>query len=210
MTLHLWLTFSLAYLLTSLIPGPNVLLTVRNALRHGPSGIGMSLLGNLTAQLLAITAVAMGVGALLISLPTAFLALKLAGAGYLIYLGVRQLFLRNAPKLSATAPTPPAAQARWRIAMEAFLVSASNPKSLMFFVAFLPQFLEPGRSILTQFAAMYVSMAVIVCVVHSFYSFTAYRFGQQVKASTIAAWFKRASGALFIGLGIRLLNTKAV
>ncbi|WP_460415683.1 LysE family translocator [Pseudomonas sp. microsymbiont 2] len=210
MALHLWLTFSLAYLLTSLIPGPNVLLTVRNALRHGPSGMGMSMLGNLTAQLLAITAVAMGVGALLISLPTAFLALKLAGAGYLIYLGVRQLLSRNPASPPATAALPVSALSRWRIAGEAFLVSASNPKSLMFFVAFLPQFLEPGRPILAQFTVMYVSMAVIVCAVHSFYSFTAYRFGQRMKASPIAAWFKRACGALFIGLGLRLLNSKAV
>lgn len=209
MALHLWLTFSFAYLLTSLLPGPNVLLTVRNALRYGPSGMGMTLLGNLSAQLLTITAVAMGVGALLISLPTAFLVLKLAGAAYLIYLGVRQLMAPGKPGLPATTPTA-LPQTQWRIAVEAFLVSASNPKTLVFFCAFLPQFLEPGRPIFGQFAAMFVSCSLIVCLVHSFYCFTAYRFGQRLKASAVAAWFKRASGALFIGLGVRLLNTKAV
>lgn len=210
MAVHLWLTFSLAYLITSLSPGPNVLLTVRNALRYGPSGMGMTLFGNLAAQLLAISAVAMGVGALLVSLPAAFLALKLIGAGYLIYLGLRQLLARR----PASLPTEQVARAghhsKWRIGLEAFLVSVSNPKTLVFFCAFLPQFLEPGRPIFGQFAAMYLSMALIVCLVHSVYCFTAYRFGQRLKASRVAAWCKRATGALFIGLGVRLLNTKAV
>ncbi|MFJ9991985.1 LysE family translocator [Pseudomonas putida] len=210
MALHLWLTFFLAYLITSLTPGPNVLLTVRNALRYGPSGMGMTLLGNLSAQLLLISGVAMGVGALLISLPAAFLALKLVGAGYLIYLGLRQLLSRDKPKLPAGEITPVAPRAKWRIGVEAFLVSASNPKTLVFFCAFLPQFLEPGRPIFGQFAAMFISIAAIVGLVHSFYCFTAYRFGQRLKASRLAAWFKRATGALFIGLGVRLLNTKAV
>lgn len=210
MALHLWLTFSLAYLLTSLTPGPNVLLTVRNALRYGPSGMGMTLFGNLAAQLLAISAVAMGIGALLVSLPSAFLALKLVGAGYLIYLGLRQLLARSASNTASNQPVAVSHHGKWRIGLEAFLVSASNPKTLVFFCAFLPQFLEPGRPIFGQFAAMYLSMALIVCLVHSFYCFTAYRFGQRIKASPIAAWFKRATGALFIGLGVRLLNTRAV
>ena len=92
----------------------------------------------------------------------------------------------------------------------ALLVLASPPKTLVFFCAFLPQFLEPGRPIFGQFAAMYLSGALIVCLVHSFYCFTAWRFGLRLKASPLAAWFKRATGALFIGLGVRLVNTRAV
>src|SRR5690349_18989421 len=95
MALHLWFTFFLAYLATTMTPGPNVLLVVRNALRHGPAAMGATLVGNLSAQLLVVTGVAFGVGALLVAMPTAFLALKIIGAGYLIYLGVRQLFSRN-------------------------------------------------------------------------------------------------------------------
>lgn len=210
MALHLWLTFSFAYLLTSLIPGPNVLLTVRNALRHGPSGMGMTLLGNLTAQLLAISAVAMGVGALLVSLPTAFLLLKLAGAAYLIYLGLRQLLAPAKPGLAPVQAGKAPVRAPWRIAVEAFVVSISNPKTLVFFCAFLPQFLEPGRSLFGQFAMMYLSCSLIVCLVHTCYCITAHRFGQRLKASPAAAWLKRACGALFIGLGVRLLQARAV
>ena len=210
MALHLWLTFSLAYLLTSLTPGPNVLLTVRNALRHGPSGMGMTLIGNLLAQLLVISAVALGVGAMLVSLPSAFLVLKVIGAGYLIYLGLRQLFARTAaPAANPDVATRPA-QAQWKIGAEAFLVSASNPKTLIFFCAFLPQFLEQGRPIVEQFGVMYLTISAIVFAVHSFYCYTAYRFSKRLKASRLVALFKRATGALFIGLGVRLLSARAV
>jgi threonine/homoserine/homoserine lactone efflux protein len=210
MALHLWLTFSLAYLLTSLTPGPNVLLTVRNALRHGPSGMGATMVGNLLAQLLVISAVALGVGAMLVSLPSAFLALKIVGAGYLIYLGLRQLFARTAAPAPAGEVVAHPAQGKWRIGAESFLVSASNPKTLIFFCAFLPQFLEQGRPIAEQFAVMYLTIAAIVFAVHSFYCYTAYRFSKHMKGSRLVAWFKRATGALFIGLGVRLLNTRAV
>lgn len=210
MALHLWLTFSLAYLLTSLTPGPNVLLTVRNALRHGPAGMGVTLFGNLLAQLLVIAAVAWGAGAMLLALPTAFLALKVVGAGYLIYLGARQLFARKAPAVAAAQAPVQLTQTKWRIGSEAFLVSASNPKTLIFFCAFLPQFLDHGRPIAEQFAVMYLTSAAIVCGVHSFYSFSAMRFSKHVKASRLVAALKRASGALFIGLGVRLLSVRAV
>ncbi|MFB4368621.1 MULTISPECIES: LysE family translocator [unclassified Pseudomonas] len=210
MALHLWFTFFLAYLATTLTPGPNVLLVVRNALRHGPRAMGATLLGNLTAQLLVTTGVALGVGALLIAMPTAFLALKIIGAGYLIYLGLRQLFARQAAvATSVTEPSAAVVVAGWRIAGEAFLVSASNPKTTIFLCAFLPQFLQPERSVALQFTVMYLTIAAIVMVVHSVYCFAAFRFSKRLKAMRWVATFKRLTGALFIGLGVRLLSVRA-
>lgn len=210
MALHLWFTFFLAYLATTLTPGPNVLLVVRNALRHGPAGMGATLVGNLTAQLLVVTGVALGVGALLVAMPTAFLALKILGAGYLIYLGVRQLFSR---KLAASAPVamvPGSPMAKWRIAGEAFLVSVSNPKAMIFLCAFLPQFLQPDRSVSMQFIIMYLTIAAVVISVHSFYCYTAFRFSKRLSAAYWVVLIKRLSGALFIGLGLRLLTVRSV
>ncbi|TBU71933.1 LysE family translocator [Phytopseudomonas daroniae] len=210
MELYLWLTFSLAYLATTLTPGPNVLLIVRNALRYGPYAMGLTFVGNLVAQLLVISGVALGVGAILIAVPSAFLALKIAGAGYLIYLGVCQLFFR-APATGATGEVPAfPPSAKWRIGAEAFLVSASNPKTLIFLCAFLPQFLDHGRPIAGQFLVMYLTIAAIVVTVHSLYCYTAYRFSKRLNAAHWAAILKRITGAVFIGLGVRLLNTKAV
>nr|WP_288356801.1 LysE family translocator [uncultured Pseudomonas sp.] len=210
MALHLWFTFTLAYLATTLTPGPNVLLIVRNALRHGPAAMGATLLGNLSAQLLVTTGVALGVGALLIAMPTAFLALKIIGAGYLIYLGLRQLFTRQAAAGNSSVELSAAvAVAGWRIAGEAFLVSASNPKTMIFLCAFLPQFLQPERAVSLQFTVMYLTIAAIVVVVHSLYCFVAFRFSERLKALRWVATIKRLTGALFIGLGVRLLSARA-
>lgn len=212
MALHLWFTFALAYLATTLTPGPNVLLIVRNALRYGPPAMAATFLGNLAAQLLVTSAVGMGVGALLAAVPAAFLALKVVGAGYLIYLGARQLLARAptaAAVASAAAPACPP-RARWRLGAEAFVVSASNPKTMIFLCAFLPQFLEHGRSLVGQFLVMYLTIAAIVVLVHSTYCYTAYRFGKRLNATRWVALLKRGMGAVFIGLGLRLLNTRAV
>ncbi|YCH20387.1 LysE family translocator [Pseudomonas sp. D1-3] len=210
MALHLWFTFFLAYLATTLTPGPNVLLMVRNALRHGPAAIGATLLGNLTAQLVVTTGVALGVGALLIAMPTAFVALKIIGAGYLIYLGIGQLLGRRSA--AGTSVTEPAVSrvANWRIAGAAFLLSASNPKTMIFLCAFLPRFLQPERSVTLQFTVMYLTIAAIVEVVHSLYCFTAFRFGKRLEAIGWVATLKRLTGALFIGPGLRLLTVRAV
>lgn len=210
MALHLWFTFFLAYLATTLTPGPNVLLVVRNALRHGPAAMAATLFGNLAAQALVITGVALGVGALLVSIPVAFLALKVVGAGYLIYLGLRQLF---AGKASADGPVVLAVVSKapiWRIAGEAFLVSASNPKTLIFLCAFLPQFLQPQHAVALQFMIMYLTIAGIVIGIHSLYCLAALRFSQRLGAKYWVAAIKRLSGALFIGLGVRLLTVRAL
>lgn len=209
MALHLWFTFFLAYLATTLTPGPNVLLVVRNALRHGPAAMGATLLGNLGAQLLVVTGVALGVGALLVAMPTAFLALKIIGAGYLIYLGIRQLLGRQ-PGASTGVVVPAASPvASWRIAGEAFLVSISNPKSMIFLCAFLPQFLQADRSVTGQFIIMYLTIAAVVVSVHALYCYTAFRFSEHLSAAYWVSLIKRLTGALFIGLGVRLLAVRA-
>lgn len=210
MLMHLWFTFFLAYLATTLTPGPNVLLVVRNALRHGPAAMAATLAGNLAAQLLVVTGVALGIGALLIAMPSAFLVLKVLGADYLIYLGLRQLLNRSAAGQPSAVPGHSPAISKWRIGLEAFLVSASNPKTLIFLCAFLPQFLQPGRSITEQFMVMYFTIAVIVIVVHAIYCYSAFRFSKRLNATRWVAAIKRLSGALFIGLGVRLLNTRAL
>lgn len=211
MTLHLWFTFALAYLVTTLSPGPNVLLVVRNALRYGPPAMAVTLLGNLSAQMLVTSGVALGVGAILIAIPTAFLILKIAGAGYLIYLGARQLFARTPAIQSETeVKTACAPLSNWKIGTESFLVSASNPKTLIFLCAFLPQFIDHDRSVIGQFIVMYLTIAATVIIVHSVYCYTAYRFSKRLKSVWWVRSLKRITGAIFIGLGARLLNTKAL
>ncbi len=108
-----WMLFALAYLLATLTPGPNVLLVVKNGLQHGWRAALVSILGNLGCQAILIGLVAMGVGALLQTLPPLFVALKLAGGGYLVYLGYKALRAANtgaqglSPSTARDAPEPP-------------------------------------------------------------------------------------------------------
>ena len=111
MSVHTWLLFAFAYLLTTLTPGPNVLLVVRNTVRHGARGTVVSILGNLLVQLVVVTLVALGVGALLAAMPPLFVALKLAGAAYLIYLGVKRA--RPCPRWCRSAASGCFASRSW-------------------------------------------------------------------------------------------------
>jgi threonine/homoserine/homoserine lactone efflux protein len=207
MALHVWFIFSVAYLITTLSPGPNVLLVIRNTLRYGARGTLATLAGNLAAQLFLIVLVALGVGALVAAMPMAFLAMKLIGAAYLIYIGLVQLLRRQGLSSTAMQASLPRVSSP-KVFGEALLVSISNPKTLIFFSAFLPQFIEPGRSLFTQFTVMYLTIALIVVTVHCMYSLSLSRLSKQLSASRWVVAIKRASGALFIGLGVKLLMAR--
>jgi len=207
MTLHVWFVFCVAYLVTTLSPGPNVLLVIRNTLRYGARGTLATLAGNLTAQLFVIILVALGIGALVAAMPMAFLAMKLIGAAYLIYLGFVQL-LKRQPGSSTVTPASVPRVSSSKVFGEALLVSISNPKTLIFFSAFLPQFIEPGRSLVVQFTTMYLTIALIVVTVHCVYCFSVSRLSRRLSASRWVTAIKRASGALFIGLGVKLLMAR--
>ncbi|WP_447928126.1 LysE family translocator [Vreelandella sp. EE27] len=208
MSLHVWLTFFIAYLLITLSPGPNVLLVIRNTLRYGATGTVIALTGNLLAQLFTILLVALGVGTLLSTLPTAFTVLKVIGAAYLVYLGVAQLvtsFKTPAAAQQVVGSTP----SRHRsLLLEAFLVSISNPKTLLFLSAFLPQFLDHTVDVTRQFALMYLTIALIVIGVHSSYALAVRRLGHHFQSPRWKAAFSRISGTLFIGMGLRLAGSR--
>lgn len=91
MTFHLWTLFFLAYLVTTLSPGPNVLLVLKNSIQFGWKSAFITIFGNLTCQFLIVCLVALGVGALLQTLPVWFVVMKILGGSYLIYLGIKAL-----------------------------------------------------------------------------------------------------------------------
>ncbi|MGB7800961.1 LysE family translocator [Buttiauxella sp.] len=209
MAFHTWLLFSAAYLATTISPGPNVLLVIRNTVRYGAAGTAATILGNLLTQLIVVFLVAAGVGAVLLAIPPLFLAMKIAGAGYLIYLGLKQLLSRSAKKNNVTVVPVAHVAVQSKIFWEAMLVSGSNPKTLIFLSAFMPQFIEHGRPLSVQFFVMYLSIAAIVALVHSVYALSVRRISQQVGTNGWVDRVKRLSGVIFVGLGIKLLTTKA-
>jgi homoserine/homoserine lactone efflux protein len=206
MNLDTWMLFLLAYLLATLTPGPNVLLVVKNGLQLGWRAALLTISANLLCQAILILLVAMGVGALLQTLPPLFLALKLAGGGYLIYLGYKALRAAGSTQqgvvLTGSASRPRQHFSLWR---EAFLVSASNPKTIIFLCALLPQFLDHQSPLPLQFSVMYLTICLIVSLVHLSYVALARRAGRYFNPARSQRLFTRLTGGIFITLGGAIL-----
>jgi homoserine/homoserine lactone efflux protein len=208
MAFHTWFLFATAYLVTTISPGPNVLLVIRNTVRYGSRGTAPTIAGNLLAQLVVVILVALGVGAVLAAMPPLFVGMKIVGAVYLMYLGVKQL-----RKTASNAH--PTANAQFlhtldkrKIFREAILVSGSNPKTLIFLSAFMPQFITHDRPLPEQFIVMYLTVAAIVALVHTIYSVSVRGIHNGLGTSPWLAAVKRSSGVIFFALGIKLLTAK--
>ena len=157
MPFDLWIAFAAASLLLLLLPGPTVLLVVGTALARGRAAALAMVPGVMAGDAVAMTASLAGLGAVLATSATAFAVLKWAGAAYLVWLGVRMW------RRSAAGAVPVADDASPRaLGLRAFVVTALNPKGIAFFVAFVPQFVDPARPLLPQVAileATFVTLA---------------------------------------------------
>ncbi len=147
MSIETWLAFTAASAILLVIPGPTVLLVVSYALGQGwrtalPMAVGVAL-GDFTAMTLSL----LGLGALLAASATVFTVLKWLGAAYLVYLGVKLWRAGGTPRRDSPAPM---SRRPLKMLAHAFLVTALNPKSLTFFVAFLPQFIDQKAAFLPQ------------------------------------------------------------
>lgn len=201
MTFHVWTVFFLAYLVTTLSPGPNVLLVLKNSIQFGWKSAFITILGNLSCQFIIVCLVALGVGALLQTLPTWFLVMKIMGGTYLIYLGIKAL--RSNKKSAFDSLETKVAQTKTGGALfiEAFFVSASNPKTLIFLSAFLPQFLTLDSPAYQQFSVMFVTICAIVTSVHIGYAFGIARLGKRFSLKNMEAKISKVTGCLFITMG---------
>lgn len=202
MAIETWLVFALAYLAVTFSPGPNVLIVISHAVKYGYRKIFTTILANLTCQLGIVIAVAMGVGALMTVDSTAFKAIKMVGAAYLVFLGVSILYklVRNegSPGAKTDSPVAPSTSSRFR---QAFFVSAGNPKTVIFLAAFLPQFLDQQQPLFEQFAVMYMTIALTVLIVHAAYAWFAVKVKQRVASRRLRTGASAASGLLYIFLG---------
>lgn len=143
------LAFTLAALILIVIPGPSVLFTIGRSLALGRVGGLLSVLGNALGLLPIIVAVALGVGVFVAQSVLLFTALTFAGAGYLVYLGIQAI--RHRKDAAASVNQGPLPRSHWRQLGEGFVVGITNPKTIAFFVAVLPQFVDIGAgSVVTQ------------------------------------------------------------
>ncbi|MCB1334877.1 MAG: LysE family translocator [Roseivivax sp.] len=197
MPLELWLTFVLASTALLLIPGPTVLLVLSYALSKGRSVAIASAAGVATGDFIAMSLSLAGLGALVLASATLFTVLKWAGALYLVWLGIK--LLRSAP----TALRVPRAQVTARgVYAHAALVTALNPKSIAFFIAFVPQFLRPGAPLLPQFAILIATFVTLATINALAYALAADRLRSAIGRPAVIGWLTRAGGAALIGMGL--------
>ena len=198
--LELYVVASLALIAT---PGQDMIYVVTRSLAQGRLAGLASALGVCLGILVHTAFAALGVGAILQASETLFLALKLAGAAYLVYLGLRMAFGRaDALALRATAPRLSPAGLVW----QGMLSNITNPKIVLFFFAFLPQFVDPASAHPTRdLVFLGVLYAVLALPVKGGVAIAAGSLAQRVLRSPGAlAWIHRAGGAVLVALGVRL------
>lgn len=197
------LAFAGVALLVILFPGPSVLFIVSRSLSLGRLPALVTVLGNQLGELLQVCAVAAGIGYLVTASDAAFTVIKLLGAGYLVYLGVRTIRHGRAP-VGVTGQRPRIS--RRRVLAQAVTVGVTNPKTTVFFAAVLPQFVDTRLGhVPLQMLLLGVVWATIALISDSLWALAASRAGAWL--TTSPRRFRRlqaGSGAVMVGLGISL------
>jgi threonine/homoserine/homoserine lactone efflux protein len=195
---HTWLAFAAAAEALLIIPGPTVLLVISYALAQGKRSAWATVPGVAGGDFTAMALSLLGLGALLAASAELFTALKLAGAAYLVYLGIKVL---RAPVPEILDENAPQERARWRIMAHAYAVTALNPKSIVFYVAFFPLFLSADRPLLPQiitFGATFLVMATVNAILYAMMAGQVTRF---LKGYGARKNLNRAAGGVLLVTG---------
>ena len=208
MNLETWLLFFVAYLTITLSPGPNVLLVIKNAVKYGYKTAIVTILSNLVCQLMIVSLVAFGAGTILEKSPMLFLSLKLIGGAYLIYLGITGLLKKDvASKKCNIELKTKIHTSYYKVFKEAFLISASNPKTVIFLSAFLPQFISTDTPVGWQFTMMFLTICIIVMSVHLMYSCIAKNINRKWSGLKAKPIFSKITNSAFIAFGFGVISS---
>jgi threonine/homoserine/homoserine lactone efflux protein len=195
-TLGLFVAAALALLL---VPGPAVLYIVARSIDQGRAAGLVSVLGVHLGSLVHVAAAAVGLSSLLVSSAVAFSVVKYAGAAYLIYLGVRALIAREEPEDVEVRAAP-----LGKLLRQGAVVNILNPKTALFFLAFLPQFVDPNAGhVALQLVFLGLVFVALGLVTDSLYALAAGAAGEWLRSNRVYVGARRwVSGTVFIGLGL--------
>ena len=204
MSLNLYLAFVAACIALALLPGPVVTLIIANGLRHGTRAALVNIAGVQAGLAIVIGIVAVGLTSLMATMGYWFDWVRFAGAAYLVWLGIK--LIRSPVKgVNADAPPPPP---RGGFFLQGFLVLLSNPKVLVFFGAFIPQFVDMSRDHFSQVALLGATFMVIGAITDAIFALLAGR-ARLFFSSSRTRLVSRISGAIMIGGGLWLALTRA-
>ena len=202
MSFHHWLGFAAAAAVLLAIPGPTVLLVISYALGHGRRSAYATVAGVALGDFTAMTASMLGLGAMLAASAALFTLLKWVGAAYLVYLGVKLWRAPVAAPGEVAADGATGATGTRRIFLHAYAVTALNPKSIVFFVAFLPQFLDLAAPVAPQmviFEATFLPLAALNALGYALLAAAARR---TIRKPAVQRAVNRTGGSILIGAGL--------
>jgi len=204
MDLQLWLAFVAASTALLLIPGPTVLLVLSYAVTQGRRIALTTAMGVALGDFLAMTTSLAGLGALVLTSAKLFILIKWIGAAYLVWLGWR--LFRSAGSASDTSGNldamPPPAKASSEIFWHAAAVTALNPKGIVFFIAFVPQFVTPANPLLPQFAILIATFVGLATLNALAYALLGDGLGRKITGPATMRWLQRAGGGALVAMGL--------
>lgn len=203
MSLQVYLAFVAACIGLALLPGPIVTLLIANGLRHGTRAALTNILGVQAGMVIVVGVLAVGLTSLMATMGYWFDWVRFAGAAYLIWLGVK-LVRSPVEGIKDDAPPPP----RGGFFLQGFLVALSNPKLLLFFGAFIPQFMDMNKDHLSQVFLLGVTFMVLAGLTDGIYALLAGRV-RTIFSAQRTRLVSRISGGFMIGGGIWLALTRA-
>ncbi|MBM3547620.1 MAG: LysE family translocator [Alphaproteobacteria bacterium] len=198
MSLELYAAYLVACVLIVLLPGPTMTLIIANSLAHGMRAGLLTAAGNQVGLALIIAAVAIGLASAIETMGWLFDWVRLAGAAYLVWLGWQLIRVSGSTGPADRAPKP-----RGGFLLQSLLVSLSNPKTLIFFGAFIPQFIDPAGDYARQIVLLGLTAMAVAAAGDSLYAILAGRAGQVLSQARVRL-ISRISGAFLIGGGIWL------
>jgi threonine/homoserine/homoserine lactone efflux protein len=202
MSFDLYLAYLVATVVIIVVPGPTVTLIIANSLSHGTRAGLLNVAGTQLGITLMIALVGIGLASLIEALGWWFEIVRLAGAAYLVYLGIKLLRSTGARGEPKNVPVP-----RVGFFLQGFLVAISNPKTLIFFGAFIPQFINPNSDYALQVAIMGATAVVVASISDGLYAILVGGAGRRISKTRIR-WLSRISGSVLIGGGLWLALTR--
>ncbi|WP_417433015.1 LysE family translocator [Kiloniella sp.] len=200
MSLDLLLLFIPAAFAINILPGPNNMLAMTNGLRYGLFDAMKGGLGRLVAFVILIVLTATGLGAILAASTTAFYALKIGGAIYLVYLGIR-LWRSKTEDVEDIGAPQRSKTSTYSIIRQEFLVAISNPKAILVFTAFFPQFIDPTLAMLPQFATMGIIFVFLEIIALFLYAISGKQLAFLTRTQKGQRIMNRTSGSFLIAAG---------
>jgi homoserine/homoserine lactone efflux protein len=199
MDLNTWLIYLLAAIGLSLSPGPNGLLALTHGALHGRRKALYTIFGGAVGFIAVVALSMLGIGALLKASLLWLTVLKWVGGAYLVWLGIQ---VWRSPPIGIEVRASAEPRAGWSMFRQGALSALTNPKALLFFTAFLPQFIDPARSLFVQFVIMAGTFAVLEIATEMFIANMAHRISPWLQR--VGRRFNQACGGIFVAIGVAL------